>query len=148
MARTINYNDSAFRALFPAFADTTAYPQATIQAWWNQAILYISNVNGGCFFGSKSLAQQTQACNQMTAHLMQLNIVIQTGQIPSMVNGATIDKISVTLQPPPVKTQWGWWLSLTAYGQALLALLAMTGAGGMYISAAPPGRAGFPFGVF
>ncbi len=146
MGACIQYNDANFRALFPQYANATTYPQATIQLNWNSAILYISNRSGGCYFGGPNLAQQTQAINLMTAHLLYLQGIIAGGNIPAMVNGATIDKINVTLQPPPLKNQWQWWLSLTPYGQQLLALLLVVGVGGYYISTSPPGRAGFQFG--
>lgn len=146
MATTINYNDAAFRALFPAFANATTYPEVTLQQYWNTAILYITNVNGGWYCGGLTLAQQTQALNLMTAHLAALAAIIASGNIPSLVTAAGIDKINVTLTPPPVKNQWQWWLSLTPYGQQLFALLQVAGAGGFYVTTGAPGRAGFHFG--
>ena len=58
----INYNDTAFRALFAPYANTTTYPANIIQGYWNSAILYISNRYGGRFTG-KTVAQQTQMIN-------------------------------------------------------------------------------------
>ena len=136
----INYNDSAFRALFPAYADSGTYPMATLQGYWNSAILYVNN----CGWSAMSLAQQTQAINLMTAHIAYINGIIASGNIPAMVNGASIDKISVTLQPPPFgSSQFKWWLGLSPYGQQLLALFAVVGVGGYYSTAAIPGRLGF-----
>lgn len=146
MALTINYNDAAFRALFPAFSNTTTFPEATIQGYWNTAIVYVNNQYGGCYVGGwNSLAQQTQAINLMTAHLLALSQIVAGGNTPGLVTGATIDKVSVSLEPPPVKNQWQWWLSLTPYGQQLLALLQVVSVGGYYITAALPGRTGFSF---
>lgn len=142
----INYNDAAFRALFPAFANPTAYPQAMLQAYWDTATAYISNRNGGCYAGGMTLAQQTLALNQMTAHLVALSGLIAAGQTPGVMVGATIDKISITLEPPPAPNQWSYWLQSTPYGQQLLALLQVASAGGFYVSTAVPGRAGFWFG--
>lgn len=142
----INYNDTAFRALFPAYANMTTYPQATIQMYWNSAILYINNRYGGCYFGGMNLAQQMQAINLMTAHLLYLAGLIAGGQVPAIITNATIDKITVGIEPPPVKNQWQYWLQTTPYGQQLMALLQVVGVGGLYISSSPPGRAGFQFG--
>lgn len=143
-AQTINYNDAAFRALFPVYANATTYPESTIQGYWNSAILYISNQYSGWPFGF-TLAQQTQAINLMTAHLLYLSTLIAAGGTPTLVTGATVDKVNVSLEPPPLKNQWQWWLSTSPYGAQLLALLQVIGVGGFYISSAPPGRAGFKF---
>ena len=142
---SINYNDTAFRALFPAYASTTTYPAATLQVYWNTAILYINNQYGGCYCGGMSLAQQTQALNLMTAHLVYLNGLITAGQVPQIITAAGIDKINVTMEPPPAKNQWQYWLQTTPYGQQLMALLQVIGVGGFYASSAPGGRAGFAF---
>lgn len=134
------YNDAAFRALFPAYANTGTYPQATIQAQWNVATAYINN----CGWSALNPAQLALALNQLTAHLLYINGIIASGNIPTMVNGASIDKISVTLQPPPFGTsEFKWWLGLSPYGQQLVALLSIVGMGGYYGSTALPGRAGF-----
>ena len=146
MGCVINYNDAAFRALFPTFANGTTYPQSTIQGYWNQATTYISNQSGGCYFGGANFAQQTQALNLMTAHLLFLSGQIQAGNIGGVVSGATIDKVNVTLDPPPKPNQWQWFLNQTPYGQQLLALLQVVSVGGFYASSSVPGRAGFWFG--
>jgi hypothetical protein len=142
----IQYNDAAFRALFPAFANMTAFSQATLQAYWDSATAYISNRNGGCYWGGMTLAQQTLALNQMTAHLVALSGLIASGQTPGLLVGATVDKISVTIEPPPSPNQWQYWLQTTPYGQQLLALLQVASVGGFYASSAIPGRSGFLFG--
>lgn len=145
MACTIYYNDSAFRALFPAYANSVTYSPAQLQAFWNSATTYISNTYGGCY-GAMSVAQQTQALNLMTAHLTYLNDQIIAGNTPGVMTAATIDKVSVTLEPPPAPNQWSYWLQTSPYGQQLLALLQVASVGGFYASTAVPGRAGFWFG--
>jgi hypothetical protein len=140
----ISYNDAAFRALFPSYANPTTYPQSTVQGLWNQAILYVSNQYGGGYC-VMSLAQQTQAINLMTAHLLFLQGMITAGTMPTLTTGASIDKVSVTLTPPPLPNQWQWWLGLSPYGQQLLALFQVVTVGGFFASSAPPGRAGFKF---
>jgi Protein of unknown function (DUF4054) len=142
----INYNDAAFRALFPVFANTIQYPAAAIQIYWNTATAYVSNRYGGCYTGGMTLAQQTLALNQMTAHLYCLSGLIAAGQTPGIMVGATIDKISVTMEPPPAPNQWQYWLQTTPYGQQLLALLQVASVGGFYAASGVPGRAGFQFG--
>lgn len=133
----ILFDAALFRTQCPAFANSTTYPDITIQAYWDTAISYISNSDYGCL----SVATRTLAINLMTAHLMALAAIVATGQVPGLVNSATIDKISVTLTAPPVKDQWSWWLNLTPYGQQLLALLNVHSVGGFYVGGLPEIRA-------
>ncbi len=143
----IPYNDDAFRALFPAYSPKTAqFLPAMIQVYWDTATAYVSDRTGGCYTGGMSVAQQTLALNLMTAHLLTLSGLIQSGNTPGVTVGATIDKISVTLEPPPAPNQWQYWLNQTPYGQQLLALLQVASVGGFYAASGVPGRAGFQFG--
>lgn len=142
----IRYNDSAFRALFSAYANTVTYSPTMVQAFWDTAGNYVSTRAGGCFTGGMTLSQQTLAVNQMTAHLLYLNDLIAAGNTPGVAVAATVDKISVTLEPPPAPNQWQYWLNQSPYGQQLLALLQVASVGGFYASSAVPGRAGFIFG--
>lgn len=135
---TIALDIAAFRALFPAFSNVITYPDAVIQLFWDTATNYVSDQNGGCYTQGLKLAQQTLALNQMTAHLLALNALIgNSSQTPGLKQAATIDKVSITLTPPPVPNQWQWWLSLTPYGQQLLALLQVASAGGFYYGGFP-----------
>lgn len=142
----IAYNDTAFREAYPAFAYVVQYPTTTLQAYWDTAAAYVSNRYGGCYTGGLTVAQRTLALNLMTAHLVFLSGVIASGNTPGVVTGATIDKVSVTLEPPPAANQWQYWLNQSPYGQQLLALLQVASVGGFYVSSAVPGRAGFQFG--
>lgn len=140
---TILYNDTNFRAMFPAFANTTTYPQATIQQYWNLATSYITDcTRTGYYEGFACVngtpAQQTNALNLMTAHFLYLNTLIVAGQPTGVLTGATIDKVSVQLQAPPESNQWQWWLNQSPYGQQLLALLQIAAAGGRFFSAGAP----------
>lgn len=140
----IPFDQNAFRAAYPAFAQTDAN---TLQIYWNNATIYISD-----FACNWNVPTQTQYLNLMTAHLAAISCIIASGQTPGMVVGATIDKISVTLNPPPEKTQWQWWLNLTPYGQQLLALMQVKTATGFYVGGSPArvairGAGGFP-GIF
>jgi hypothetical protein len=135
---TISFNSALFRAMFEPYKDTSKFPDAYLQLEWDLATSYITNNTAtGCWLGM-NLAQQTNALNLMTAHLLALNIAANSGQPAGVVTGATIDKVSVTLQPPPDPNQWQWWLNQTPYGQQLLALLQVASAGGFcYFAGAP-----------
>lgn len=135
---TIYFNAAVFRATAPAFSNTFTYPDARIQAQWDLATAYLSNNTViGCYNGMP-LGQQTSALNLMTAHLMALNAAIAAGQPTGVLTGATIDKVSVQLQPPPDENQWQWWLNQTPYGQQLLALLQVASAGGRFFTSGLP----------
>jgi hypothetical protein len=142
----IAYNDTSFRSLFPALANSDQYGSALPQTYWTVATAYISDRNGGCYTGGLTLAQQTLALNLMTAHLVALTNLVSTGNTPGVTTAASIDKISVTLEPPPASNNWQYWLNQTPYGQQLLALLQVASVGGFYAASGVPGRAGFWFG--
>lgn len=133
---TINFNDANFRAQFPAFANQNDYTPQFLQIWWNNATSYISNQNQ-CGWYSMTLAQQTLALNYMTAHLVELNKLAGCGEDGGIVTSATVDKVSVSLQPPPDVNQWQWWLNQTPYGKQLLALLQLAVVGGRMINPRP-----------
>lgn len=128
----------AFRLAYPAFANSVTYSDATLTAYWDSAACYISNEDYGYLNGLCRL----KALNLMTAHLAAIATLIASSKTPGLVQAATIDKISVTLTPPPLANQWQWWLSLTPYGQQLFALLQVQLAGGYYIGG------GFEVGAF
>lgn len=135
---TISFNSALFRATAPAFSNTFKYTDPMIQAQWDLATSYLSNNTAtGCYNGM-TLAQQTSSLNLMTAHLMALNSAIAAGQPTGLLQGATIDKVSVQLTPPPEVNQWQWWLNQTPYGQQLLALLEIASAGGRFFSSGVP----------
>ncbi len=144
----ILFNVVQFRTAFPAFADPVTFPTPTLQGYWDSATCIMQDYVSNCdVLNSKT---RTRALNLLTAHLAQLSTMVAAGQTVGLVQGATIDKVSVTLTPPPVKNQWQWWLSLTPYGSQLLALLQAHTAGGIYIPALPPERNAFRknYGVF
>ena len=70
----------------------------------------------------------------MAAHLLTINDKIMSGNVSAggRITSASIDKISVSLEAPQSKNDWNYWLSLTPYGQALLALLASKAPIGIY----------------
>ena len=133
------YNDSQFRAQFPVFADTTAYPQATLAQYFTTSGMYVANSN----YGYLAAAGSTLTCLYLlTAHLAQLATQIADGQMPSIISASGIDKINVTLEPPPATSSWEWWLQTTGYGSQLLAMLEGMSVGGFYVPGGL-GRRGF-----
>lgn len=131
-----------FRALFPAFCDASITPDVMIETYWEAASNYINNEVGGCYCGGMNTSQQTLALNYMTAHLLHLMKMISSGGgsgggSGGIVTSATIDKVSVSLEPPPVADQWSWWLNTSPYGSQLLALLSVLSVGGFYAGGRP-----------
>lgn len=132
---TLNLTD--FRAQFPQFADPVKYPDATLQVQFELACSYVTNDT----YGDMSVTVRTHAIYLMMGHLIALNALIAQnasggGQI-GVVQSATVDSVSVTLQPPPVRGQWRWWLNNTPYGAQLAALLEMQSAGGFFVGGLP-----------
>lgn len=127
----ISFNEPVFRKTYPQFTCGKEYPTVALGAYFTAATAYITNNTFGCV----SLNQQTLALNLMTAHLALLANNVANGQVGGVVTDATIDKVSVGLQPPPEKSQWQWWLNQTPYGQQLLALFQVETVGGFYVGA-------------
>lgn len=146
---SIILNVATFRTLFPAYSNSTTYPDIAIQADLDLAAVYVNDTQG-CFCCSSqdmTTAQRTQALYLMAAHLLYIDGLIASGQgTGGIETSATIDKISVTIQAPPDPDQWTWWLNGTPYGQKLAALLDVASAGGFYIGgqfSGIRGRGGF-----
>ena len=135
------YNDTQFRAQFPAFANTTTYPEATLQAYYTAAGSYVANTAYG-FLASSGATPL--ALNLLTAHLVQIGYTAIAGQTTGVLVTAGIDKVNIGLQQAVLKNQWQYWLQSTPYGQQLLALLQVQSAGGLYTPGGL-GRAGFGF---
>ena len=144
MAAIVTFNYAQFIERFPEYSDTTLYSQSILQGWWDIAIFYVSNI-ANC--GTVQDDKRQYAIELMMAHLIFLSLLIAGGQVPGLVDAATIDKISVTLVKPPETNQWQWWLNISPYGQQLLALLQVNSVGGYYIGGAPI-QAGFRSNYF
>lgn len=144
-AQPIPFDVTYFRTTFPAFAATPP-TDATLLGYWDLATVYVNDRDNSCWMLEGK--QRVLALNQMTAHLAQLYAVVAAADVPAQAQigldeRAQIDKVSVSVTPPPVKTQFDWWLSLTPYGQMLLALLQGVTAGGIYIGLGVPERSAF-----
>jgi hypothetical protein len=134
-ASTLTYTDADFRAEFPFFADTTAYPEAQLQGYFNQGSVWISTMNWGVL---RDQARQN-ALYMMTAHLQaEADANIANNNAPNNIEvSASIDKIRVAVMPPKVGNFWQQWLAQTPYGQQLLALLQSRSVGGFLVGGNP-----------
>jgi hypothetical protein len=141
----IAFDIAAFRAQCPAFSDTTVYPDAVLQGWWDMAIEYISNQNYGYLIDNG----RRMAINYMTAHLVYTNDLISAGSTPGIVTASGVDRVNVTLVAPKERSQWHFWLNQSPYGVALMALLRGRAIGGFSAGYGAP-RAGIrqPNGSF
>ena len=118
-----------FRQQFPAFSNTTSFPDVMIQMYFDMATNYISNENYGFLRDNSRLL----AIYLMTAHLLLIADGINTGKLVQPVINATEGTVTVGFAPPPFKDGLEWWLSSTPYGQQLWSLLSIKSAGGFYV---------------
>lgn len=132
------FDVTTFRAMFPEFANTTTYPDATLDGYWTMGINYIYSYDNTLIDGDNLQL----ALNLMTAHLGKSFSLINKGNSPNVMASATEGSVSISMQPPPAKTGWQWWLSTTPYGVQLWALLQSLLVGGLYIGGLPE-RSGF-----
>lgn len=138
---TITLDLAAFRALFPQFADETAFPDAAIQVQFGLATSYVSADT----YGDMTIPARTNALYLMTAHLLALGVIIASGNYtgqPGIVIASRVGDVQVQLQPPPERGQWRYWLNLTPYGAQLIALLDAQAVGGFFVGGLPE-RAAF-----
>lgn len=151
MVAILTFDPALFRQQFPAFADVALYPDAQLQRYWDMAVCYSTDVDY-CKAELGVISCRQTALNMLTAHLLTIGTGAVTGQTVGMVQSATVDKVSVTIQAPENPNQWQWWLNKTPYGQMYLALLRAKSAGGFYIGGSPERSAfrsvggGFPRG--
>ena len=131
-------NEDAFRAMFPAFADTAAFTSQMLAMWWDAAALHLKD--GWMLSGDA----YEHARNLMTAHLVQLadKAAKQAQSVGGAVQSASEGSVSVSFATPPTKSGWQFWLSGTPYGVQLWALLSSASAGGMFVGGLPE-REGF-----
>ena len=128
----IAFDPVTFRVLFPLFADPTAFPGVKLQANFDLATGYVSPNE----YGDMTTAARAQALNLMTAHVLAIGVLVAQnnyqGQV-GVVTGAMVDHVQITLAPPPLRSQWQWWLNSTPYGAQLLALLDGQASGGFFV---------------
>jgi hypothetical protein len=147
------YNDTLFRQQLPEFSDTTLYPPAKIEVFWNVGASFIDSRDSPCRALNGAALQY--ALNLMAAHLM--TISIQNSQAMTgggaaggqgepdqggFITSAHIDEITVSKLAPPVNNGWQFWLASTPYGQQIWALIGIVGVGGFSVGGLPE-REGF-----
>lgn len=107
------YTEQFFISQFPEFEGAK-----NIELYINRALLYISPYTGLC----KDRKQYVVFL--LTAHFMALQNNIDNGETSGgLQTGASIDKVSVSIAPPPFSDGFEYWLNQTIYGQTLLAFL-------------------------
>ena len=114
------FNLAAFVALFPEFAAESF--ASMLPGWYAQATNYVLMAG----------APVQLALNLMTAHLAKSFTLISQGKMNVVMTSAGEGPVNISMEPPPAKTMWQWWLATTPYGQQLLALLDVQSAGGYY----------------
>jgi len=119
-----------FRRLYPQFAEIS-----------DEQVLDTAD-QAECFLTSYGCKCTDQMLILMVAHLLALGIKERDGGVAGQVTGATVDKVSVSIAPPPSRDMWSYWLGLTPYGMQLMALLKVCTAGGLYVGGLPE-RAAF-----
>lgn len=120
-----------FRAAYPAFADDTKYPDATVQAALDQTECMIKPSDcrtGSCTAGLYYM---------IAAHLL----TVQENGTTGAVSSSTVDKVTVAFQTPAFGTSpFRYFMGLSPYGLQALALLkiqsgGMIGIGGSKVQA-------------
>jgi hypothetical protein len=124
---------AAFRLSFPAFSDVGKFSDIVLTDTFTKATMFLGEYDGPALAGP----QLQLALNYLTAHLQWSAVLLARGQSSVIVQGSTVDKVTVQLVPPPVKTGWQWWLLTTPYGADLWALLTLKSAGGFYVGGSP-----------
>jgi hypothetical protein len=138
---TISFDETLFRGTLPFFNNAQKYTTAQLAAAFSMASSYVSTCNTSWMINGADLQN---ALFLMTAHILGLQNLINEngGTAPALVKQAEIDKVNVSLNMPPMGTQFQWWMNLTPWGAQLLALLGVKSAGGFYIGGLPE-RAAF-----
>jgi len=120
----IEFNPTDFKAIYTEFANTS---DTILQNYWNMATAYANDDKTG------KVGLKTTILQLYTAHFAKLQEDITDGTVSNMVTGGGAGAESVSLLPPPAKSEFKWWLNLTNYGQRLNALLHTKAVGGAYI---------------
>ncbi len=93
-----------------------------ISLYLTRAKCYVSPVN----YGKLSDESRKLAIYLFAAHLLALQKSIKEGNTSvNMTASASIDKVSVSMVPPPSLGAFEYWLNQTQYGAELLALLSV-----------------------
>lgn len=136
----LTFDYALFIQQCPAFMNPILYPEATLQVYWNSATYYVSDIGN---FGVIQGDARQYALNLMTAHLVFYAGLVAQQMVPALMQTATIDKVAISVTPPPLPNQWQWFLNISPYGQLLLAQLQAQSAGGFYTSGPYGGIRGY-----
>ena len=132
--RVFTFDETVFRQDYPEFGNENKFSSAMLNLYWNQATTIVNTHNYGYLHNLSRL----RALNLMTAHLGKIQLLNTEGEVAGVITDAQIDKVHVSLVPPPFPNQFQWWLGTTTYGQQLLAMLQVKSVGGFYIPAGLP----------
>ena len=115
------------RTQLPYFADADKYPDEVLSVDLENAQNYISPL----ILGPLGESDRTYATYLMAGHLQLLSDKLNSGNLSvGTETSASVDRVSVSLTPPPNKNQFEFWLNQTPFGAQLLFLLnTVTGVG-------------------
>lgn len=130
-----HFDPTAFRASLPAFANAAQWPDEALASWWATGALYISPDNAN--FAQWGEAQAQRACDLMCAHLCTLWQKTQAGAPLAVITSGSEGSVSVSLQPPPIKSMFDHWLAQSPYGIELAMLLELVAAAGLVVGGSP-----------
>ncbi len=109
------YTEQVFISQFPEFENAV-----NIEVYINRALLYISPFSALC------RDRKQYAVFLITAHLLALQDNVNNGEnTGGLQTSASIDKVSVSVAPPPFSDGFEYWLNQTVYGQQLLGFFNM-----------------------
>lgn len=117
------------RVILRAFQDMSKYPTPALEMSLELAQQYISPEDC-CLLSGK---MRRLAIYYMAAHVQTLMDNAAKGEASGIQTSASIDRVSVSVAPPPFKSQYEYWLNQTPYGLLYLALLQSVTAMGVYV---------------
>lgn len=109
------YTEQAFIGQFPEFAEAQ-----NIELYIDRALLYFDR---HCWFCKN---RKQYAVFLLAAHFLALQDNINSGENAGGIQtGASIDRVSVSIAPPPFSDATDYYFNQTVYGQEFLAFLDM-----------------------
>lgn len=139
MSTHIVLDIAQFRALFPQFSNTLAYPDLVLNAQYAAAGNYMSQTDS--VYGGMTGDALSYALQLLTCHLLVISEKAAGGAPAGFITSASEGDVSISVAPPPMASGWRAWLASTTYGMQLWGLLAAKAAGGFVIGGLPERRA-------